>query len=240
LNGVEQKEAKGTKEETKAKVRQNRVEEIVLVTDDFARTLEVQTQRTEGAGPIRDCAMSAATRIVNSLRKRLTLLDCLVLVAIAGVLTALLVPDAQWVSDGDIDIPVRVLVFDAKRAVPIPNARVVVARATSWTDDGFLKDFRERFPDIELLDRDLNDGLKGLGQGQTSEDGTVTIPFRFRTNASNESPVTRAHVGWAWIAVQAEGYAGVVIPVGNESVPTKKLREQKELRVPIGLMPIRN
>ena len=172
------------------------------------------------------------------LRLRLTVLDWVIVVAIIGVLIALLVPDAQWVSDGEIDVPVRVLVFDAKQAVPIPNARAVIARATFWVDDDFLKDFHERFPDIETLERDLNDGLKGLGQGQTSEDGSVTIPFRFRTNASNKNPETKAHVGWAWIAVRAEGYAGVVIPVGNESVPTKKLRQQKELRVPIGLMPV--
>ena len=41
----------------------------------------------------------------------------------------------------------------------------------------------------------------------------------------------------AWVVVVAEGYGTVVVPVRHDSMPTEKLREKKELFVPIGLVP---
>jgi len=44
--------------------------------------------------------------------------------------------------------------------------------------------------------------------------------------------------GLRWVHVQADGYGGIVVPVRHKSQPTAKLREMKELLVPVALMPI--
>lgn len=163
--------------------------------------------------------------------RRPTLIEFLVIVAIITVLAALLIPPVQWASSGDIDVPVRVFVFDADLAIPIEGAVVGIIRCQPWSSDEFLKDYRDRVP------TDVFDAIDESVKGTTSPEGIAVISYRFRTGASHTNPVTWAHTSWYWVAVKAEGYGGAFIPVRHESTPNKKLREDKELRVPVGLMP---
>ncbi len=171
--------------------------------------------------------MTAIGHIGRSIR-RLTLVEWLAIILIVTVFVALLLPAAQWASSGDIEVPVRVLVFDAASATPIAGARVGIQRAPPWFDEEFLTQYRESL--------DLYGDIRDADQEVTSNSGIAVIDYRFRTGASHQRPTPHAHTNWVWVAVQAEGYGGAVIPVRHESLPTPKLREQDELRIPIGLL----
>lgn len=159
-----------------------------------------------------------------------TIIEWLIIIAIIAVTIAILVPEAQWASDGDITIPVRVVVFDAETVTPINGAQVSLFRCPPWTEDEFLKGFRERWSS-EQFDADWN-----LHRGVTDVTGQAVITYKFNTSASNKNPVTRAHTRWVWTAVRANGYGGAAVQLRQESLPTSILREQKGLTVPVGLI----
>lgn len=69
------------------------------------------------------------------------------------------------------------------------------------------------------------------------DDGTAVVHYRFSTGANYKRPEPHAHLLFAWVVVAAHRYGTVVVPVRHDSMPTAKLREQKELFVPIGLVP---
>jgi hypothetical protein len=156
-----------------------------------------------------------------------TLIETLVLIAFVAVLVALILPPAKWAASGSIRIPVRVLVFDASEGKPIANAHVAVFWAPSLLN----------FKQLEA-ERDLYDSKRRVREGNGGTkytDGTAIIEYEFRTGANYERPTMYADLRSAWVRVHAEGYGGVVVPVRHESLPTKTLREQKELLVPVGL-----
>lgn len=157
---------------------------------------------------------------------KITVVEWLVILLIVGILAALLllVP-AQWVSDGVITLPVRVLVFDPLSEQPIVNAQVAIMKA----------------PPVSSLDdvHQLHDRLPPVLKSTTGQTGSVVIKFTFETNASNQRPVKRAHVGNAWVVVEAAGYGGVVVPVRYASQSTAELRKQGELLVTIGLLRVK-
>ena len=67
---------------------------------------------------------------VQAIKRQLaaiTNLEWIVIAGIIAVLIALLAPQARWVSDGSIRLPVRVFVFDAAdRDTPIANAKIAI------------------------------------------------------------------------------------------------------------------
>jgi hypothetical protein len=162
--------------------------------------------------------------------RKLTVVEWLVVIAIAVVLVVLLIPGAKWASSGDIQFPVRVFVFDASHGTPIENARVGIFYGLYPQDSKFVEENRDWYaPKDRIRDSDY---------GTTSAGGTVVITYKFMTGANYVRPATHAHLHGTWVHVQAEGYGGVVVPVRHDSLATATLREQKELLVPVGLMPL--
>ncbi len=167
-------------------------------------------------------------RITISFR-RPTLTEVLAVIAITLILFAILLPPVKWASSGSIQLPVRIVVFDAAHARPIAGAQVTIVWAPPLADVESIDEYRDRFPansfgDVAEDDRHL-----------TGTDGTVVVEQEFRTGGSHRRP-SHAHLRWYWVMVLAEGYNGVVIPVRHESQPVAILREQKEIVVPIGLL----
>lgn len=178
--------------------------------------------------------MSVLSRSLAGFQKRLrrlTLIEWLMIVTILAILAALLLPPVQWVSDGDIRIPVRVFVFDAKAAKPLSQAHVIIFRAPPLTDAKLLSEFPERYDPAQP------ERLYGVFEGATGADGMAVIESTFSVSASHRNPVPQAHTSWAWVAVQAKGYGSVVVPVSYESQPTAELRKRGELPVTVGLLP---
>jgi len=161
---------------------------------------------------------------------KLTLLEWLVMLAIIAVVVALIVPAGKWAASGDIRFPVRVFVFDAAHGTPIANARVGIFWAGPWHPSKRLDEQPDQYDPRRRVREEFS--------GVTVTDGTVVINYEFRTGANYVRPTMYAHVNFAWVHVQADGYGGVVVPVRHDSLPTSTLREQKELIVPVGLMPV--
>jgi len=173
---------------------------------------EVSTQRREGAkfrkeiGPMK--------------LRRPTLLETLILLAIAVAAVGLLIPETPWASSGEIKIPVQVHVFDAETMAGIPEAQVAIVRGSS----------------VKTADADAAPYLDRVRQfARTSAQGDVEIPHAFRTGASHNRPQPHAHLSMEWVVVIAEGYGGVVVPVRHSSEPTSSLKENGVLPVEVGL-----
>lgn len=173
--------------------------------------------------------MSVFDRYIRRHLQWPTLVEWLVVIAIVAVMVAMLLSGEQWASSGSIRFPVRVLVFDAAHGTPIANARIGIFRARPLYDSKSLEEERDRY--------DPKNRIRNTDYGTTDADGTVVIEHEFTTGANHLRPATHAHLGRAWVHVLAEGYGGVVVPVRHDSQPTATLREQKELVVPVGLMP---
>jgi hypothetical protein len=150
-------------------------------------------------------------------------------IAVVAVVATLVIPGVKWAASGSMRVAVRVLVFDATRGRPIANARVAIFWAPPLYD---LKSLDES-PDSYDSTHRVRDG----GSGITDLDGAVVINYEFSTGANHEWPTMHAHLRSAWVHVKADGFGGVVVPVRHESLPTKTLRERKELVVPVGLTP---
>lgn len=186
--------------------------------------------------------LSGRSSIVNVVRGYLntfhsklrcpTLIEALVLVVFAVILVALFVPGTQWASSGTIRFPVRVFVFDVEQQLPISGANVAIFRALPTVSPESLSD-----PDQGLRQyRADNAGpLHYVARGTTNADGACVIEYEFRTGASHHRPARHAHTNWSWVEIKAEGFSTVVVPVRHVSMPTKVMREQTDLYVPIGL-----
>ncbi len=163
--------------------------------------------------------------------RRPTWIEWLVVIAVIAIVVALIVPGFQWASSGSIRFPVRVFVFDAARARPIPQAQIAILRGPLPRARIDIDDIRDRVSD-NLFERLPSDSL-----GLTGKDGTAVVHCEFSTGANHKRPEPHAHLQFAWVVVVAQPYGTVVVPVRHDSMPTAKLREQKELFVPIGLVP---
>lgn len=174
--------------------------------------------------------MSFFDRHIRRHLRRPTIAEAIASTAIIVVLIALLIPgDPQWTGSGTIRLPVRLFVFDAANRIPVADAHVTIFRAPPLVD---LKSFDES------RDRYDPTGFDPAAGSTTAADGTVTIDFEFRTGISHKRPTSHAHLESAWVYVRAERYAGVVIPVRHDSEPTARFHEQKEILVPVGLVPM--
>lgn len=164
-------------------------------------------------------------------RRRLrwpTVIKAVTIMAITALLVLFLVSNRQWGSSGEIRIPVRIMVFDASQGKPISDAHVAIFHAPPLLDLKALETEPARYQSESYV---LDDG-----RGITDANGLAVFEYEFQTGASHERPTTHAYLQFAWVHVHADGYGGVVVPVRQESMPTKTLREQKELAVPIGLI----
>lgn len=175
-----------------------------------------------------DSASTPRRRLFNVSR-----LEWLVLLAIIAALVALLFPLQQWASSGEIEYPVRVLVFDATTGKPIVGCRVAVIRHKALSGDDPLKDYGDPFPQQNVFEN-----IPAEDQGVTDATGSLTVTRKFSTGASSHHPHTRARLTNVWVVAQAKAYGGVAIPVGYASMPLKELRASPHLLVPIGLVPL--
>ncbi len=178
--------------------------------------------------------MSVFGRSLSRLKerlRRLTLIELLAIVVIIAVLAAILIPPVKWASSGRMQIPVRVLVFDAATVEPILGAQVAVFWAPPVSDEMPLAENHNQYNPDHLQ-------LRDVARGVTRTDGIVVINYEFRTGANDKSPTPKAHLRWAWVEVKAEGYGGVTVPVSYESQPTAQMRKRGELPVTVGLLPM--
>lgn len=169
--------------------------------------------------------MTAPSRIVSRLRS-LTLIQCLAVAAVVTAIAALVSPATEWASSGSIRIPVRVVIFDAAKGDPIAGAAVAVFRALPAEGQA---DIPEPMSEDFMTSRNLR------GRAVTGHDGTAVVDIEFRTGASRESPTPKAHLRWEWVVASAEDYGTTMVPVRYEPVPTKTLRDQKQLLAVVGL-----
>lgn len=148
--------------------------------------------------------------------------------AIIVALVAILLPTIQWAASGHIQLPVRVLVFDAVRGRPIANAHVGIFRALPLDDLKSLQGRQDEYRPRKHVPGD--DCVK------TSDDGAAVINYEFATGANHERPTMYVHLTDVWVNVAAEGYGSIVVPVRYESAPRATLQKQKEIVVSIGLI----
>ena len=151
-----------------------------------------------------------------------TLIEWLVIVAIAGVLVALFLEPVTWVSDGSITVPVHIRVFNPVTGTPIQNARVGIVRYWPLGD-------QSKFEPLEK-------SLDGIIQNTTNERGSIITNLQFDVTASNRRPIPRAHLSGTWIVVDADGFDKAFVPIRHESLPTAELRTRGEIVVPVGLL----
>jgi hypothetical protein len=124
---------------------------------------------------------------MQAIKRRLaeiTGLEWIVIVAIVAVLIALLYPQTQWVSDGSIRLPVRVIVFASEHGTPISGAKVMVSRGPWAKDPKALDELRDRFASEPIGD------LPQKYFATTDEKGVAVIEHEFLTGASHRRPVT--------------------------------------------------
>jgi hypothetical protein len=159
----------------------------------------------------------------------LTRIEVAVVIAIVLFLATLLFWPARWVSDGEVDVPVRVFVFDAQDARPIAGARVGVIHFWPVHSSETLAEYRQEFP-VRI------DDIPAASRGVTDSEGTVTIMHRFRKSASDRTPKGLAHLWLEWVFVETPGYTGVAMPVRYESVPLPSLRDEGTVPMTIGLV----
>jgi hypothetical protein len=159
--------------------------------------------------------------------KSASLVEWLAVAAIVAVLIAVLMPSTRWAASGSIRLPIRVVVFDAARQRPIEGAEVSIFRSIAARDS-------QSFPPLDAEAPSLirNDGHRSV----TGRDGAAVIDHEFPTSASDRFPTTKAHLAWEWVLVSSKGHGTVLTPLRYESIPTKTLRDQKELLVLIGMM----
>jgi hypothetical protein len=159
-------------------------------------------------------------------------LEWAVIALIIAILVTLLTPQTRWASSGDIRLPVRVFVFDAIQCTPISDAKVMLFRAAPVANRGSLAERQEQFQ-IGLIGQ-----LPQKFWTATDADGIAVVEYEFRTGASHNRPVNHAHLNFTWVRVEADGFGGAQVPVRHESQPTSVLKQQGEILIQIGLVPI--
>ena len=159
-----------------------------------------------------------------------TWIEWLVVVAIAAILVALVIPETKWAADGSIDVPVRVHVFDADAMQPIEGARVALIRGPLAGDSVALDEYRDRF---ESGWKAMKDGWFGE---TTQADGFATIDCKMPTGSSHKNPESRAHASLFWVLVSSDDHQRVAVPLRYQSIPTKSLQEEGVLPVFVGVV----
>jgi hypothetical protein len=98
---------------------------------------------------------------------QLTRIESLVIVAIIAVLVTLLISPAQWALSGEIETRIRILVFDARSAKPIPRAKCTVIRGSPWLSDEFFENFQNLMSGIDIEKRKNDAPVEQLNEAMT-------------------------------------------------------------------------
>lgn len=155
----------------------------------------------------------------------------LLFLAFIAILAALLIPPTKWASSGELKVPVHVLIFDAATQQPLPEATVILFRSSPWYDDeDFLKSLGDHSP------KDPEEPFWAPVRGITDARGQVIIPFGFKTGANYERPEPYARPNYVWTRIAAKDYGGAIVQVWPHSVATKELKQQKQIRLAVGLL----
>lgn len=160
-----------------------------------------------------------------------TRLELLVTVLILAILAAILLPAAQWGASGSLDVPVRVMVFDAQQGKPLPFAEVYLFRAGPVVDANSL---REHHVDFQAS----IESLQANGQVVfTDAEGIATFSVSFMTEANHHQPEAYLWSPRPWVYVRAGGFGSSVTPLWYGRQLARPLRQAGEFRVSVGLMP---
>jgi len=157
---------------------------------------------------------------------RLTLIEWLIVGVIVVILAALLLPPPKWGASGLIDVPIRVVVFNATQGQPIKDARVAVLKSSLDLQNGV-------FPEVSPADFE---SLKESAEHLTNAQGMATIHQRFMTEANYKSPEPFVILFNQWVVVSAEGFAPVITTLRYDTERTEKLRKRGGLVIAIGLV----
>lgn len=158
-------------------------------------------------------------------------IEWLIFATVVAILVALILPGVEWAASGEIDVPVRVVVFDALKTLPIEDARIDIVRALPADADFDVSELHNSIA-ARLAELESGDAI-----AKTDSKGSATIVSNFTTGASHTRPKAHAHMNWYWVLVSAKGYGSVAVPLRYESIPTEQLREQEFLPVSVGLAP---
>ena len=170
--------------------------------------------------------------ILEKLRWNPSLIEILWILLIAVILAFLLIPEVEYVADGERELPVRVFVFDVDSGEPIRGADVAVYSARGLYR---IEDCAERAKDFTGL-MDYVKTMPADKKGQTDEHGLITLQEVFRSGSSNKHPNTRVFPARCWVIVTAANFSGVVVSLGREDVEYGEVKRGGGFLVPIGIM----
>jgi hypothetical protein len=156
-------------------------------------------------------------------------LEWLLVASILTFLVALLVPSVKWASSGTIEAVVRVVVFDAETAEPVPNAEVAIVRLLPTTGHRDLSEYHTP------LSSAWGQFTEGQIRHKTDAAGIANIPTEFGTGASHVHPESQAHTSFYWILVSTTDHGKCAIPLRYVSIPTKTLRQNGVVPAHVGL-----
>ncbi len=156
---------------------------------------------------------------------RVTIAEWIVTVVIIGILIALLLSNVYSVGTGEIDVAVRVLVFDVTTSQPIENAKVAIVWGGWPHSQGEVRELAGRFPDADFED---------FPYEETQADGSASIAVTFATNSSTRNP-GRADTSNYWVVISANGYGMMTTPLRYERTFTQSLLDSGNLFVTVGL-----
>lgn len=175
------------------------------------------------------------------LNRRPSLIEVLLVVAVAAALLAILTPPARWASSGSREVAVRVHVFDAETGQPIEGARIELTTQSS-PGRSISEGQWPRFPAGRDRDDSRNEGRKpsmGGTVAKSAKDGSARVHETFPTSASHVHPEPHVDLSRGWIIVTSTGYGGAVIPLRHETLPAAVVGRGNEIPVSIGLFPCR-
>ncbi|REJ94740.1 MAG: hypothetical protein DWQ34_08380 [Planctomycetota bacterium] len=159
-----------------------------------------------------------------------TWIEWLVVVVIAAILVALLLPEPKWAASGSIEVPVRVYVFDAETIEPVEGAHVALIRGPIPGDRLGFVEYQDHF----------DSGWRAMKEGwfgeTTQADGFATVECEIPTGSSHKNPESCAHASLFWILVSSDDHVRVAVPLRYQSIPTKSLREEGVLPVFVGVV----
>lgn len=153
------------------------------------------------------------------------LINIAIVCCLASIVVALLLPETQWASTGQINATIQVIVTDVKTQTFVENASVEIIK-TSWLSEDY---------DAKSVASTMQTPQTNQAQThKTDENGQVLLTQTFSTGASHRNPLSRADTSRYSALVSHQSYGCVAIPLRYSPTPTEQLK-QSPLRVVVGL-----